>query len=301
VLASTGPLPEEEVRRILVEVSKGLEAAHEMGVIHRDVRPANILRARDADRIVLADFGLAGILETGGEAVTRLTRAGEILGDVGYAPPEQLQGEPIRPGSDVYALAVTAYELLAGAGPFPDETEPARLISAHLQADPTPLGALRPGVSPALEDLLLRCLQKKPERRPSARRLRRALLAAEDGVPEPGGAVASFLHELKRRHVYKVGAAYGAFILVVLAFVDAALPALPFPLPEWTDTAVVTATLAGFPLALILAWVYDLTSGGVRRTGASPGGSRDLRALQLVGLVGAVVVAGVLGWIYFGG
>lgn len=301
VLAATGPLSEDEVTRILVEVTKGLEAAHDMGVIHRDVRPGNIMCTRGGERIVLADFGLAGILETGSEAVTRLTAAGEILGDVHYAPPEQLQGEPVQPGSDIYALAVTAYELLSGKGPFPDETKPARLIRAHLTAEPTPISRMRFGVSPALEGALLRCLHKKPEHRPSARSLRQQLLAGEEGVPENKGAVASFLDELKRRHVYKVGAAYGAFILVVLAFVDAALPALPFALPEWTDTAVVTITLAGLPLALILAWFYDLTSGGVRRTRASPDVPRGVRMLQLVGLVGVVVVAAVLGWIYFGG
>jgi len=301
ILAATGPLSEDEVTRVLVEVSKGLQAAHDMGVIHRDVRPGNIMRTRDGDRIVLADFGLAGILETGSEAVTRLTAAGEILGDVHYAPPEQLQGEPIQPGSDIYALAVTAYELLTGKGPFPDETKPARLIRAHLTAEPTPVSRIRFGVSPALEGVLLRCLQKKPERRPSARLLRERLLAGEEGLPEERGAIASFLDELKRRHVYKVGAAYGAFILVVLAFVDAALPNLPLDLPEWTETAVVTATLAGLPLALVLAWFFDLTSGGVRRTRSSPETPRGVRTLLLAAVGATVVVAGVVGWIYFGG
>lgn len=109
----------------------------------------------------------------------------------------------------------------------------------------------------------------------------------------------SFLAELKRRRVYKVGAAYGAFILVVLAFVDSALPALPFPVPEWMDTVVVTGALAGFPVALILAWFYDLTSAGVERTpSALAGMPRGVRVLQVLGIVLALAVAGLIGWLF---
>lgn len=303
ILAAGGPLGEEDVRRILLEVSEALDAAHELGIIHRDIRPGNIMRTRDGERIVLTDFGLAGILETGGNVITRLTGAGEILGNVRYTPPEQLQGDPIQPGSDIYSLAVTAYELLTGDGPFPGTTRSARLIQAHVGEEPTPLGQIRFGTDPALEDVLLRCLQKKPEHRPSAELLRRRI-GAKDGGPssrEPEGAVESFLAELKRRRVYKVGAAYGAFILVVLAFVDAALPVLPFALPDWTDSAIVTSTLAGLPVALILAWFYDLTAGGVERT-ASPveGTSRGVRLLQAGGLVITLAVAGLIGWWFLG-
>jgi hypothetical protein len=111
--------------------------------------------------------------------------------------------------------------------------------------------------------------------------------------------VEGFLAELKRRRVYKVGAAYGAFILVVLAFVDAALPALPFPVPEWIDTVLVTGALAGFPVALILAWFYDLTSAGVEGTPSTPAGTpRGVRLLQAVGLVLVLAVAGLIGWLF---
>lgn len=296
ILAATGPLDEDEVRHVLVEVCGALEAAHKLGIIHRDIRPGNIMRTRDGDRILLADFGLAGILETGGEAVTRLTAAGEILGDVRYAPPEQLRGETIRPGSDVYALAVTAYELLTGNGPFPEVRKPARLIRAHLEEEPVPVRRLRPATSVALEDILLRCLNKGSEQRPAAGLLRKRL--AGGGGPGNEGALGRFFAELKRRRVYKVGAAYGAFILVVLAFVDAALPALPFDLPDGTDTAIVMGTLAGLPVALVLGWFYDITASGVQRTASATDKPGGYKVILAAGLIGLLALTGFLAWFF---
>lgn len=300
ILASSGRLAEDEVRHILIEVCRALEVAHQLGIIHRDIRPDNIMRTRDGDRIVLADFGLAGILETGGDN-TRLTASGEILGDVHYAPPEQLTGETIQPGSDIYALAITAYELLTGSGPFPDASRPSQLIKAHMSDNPTPIRKRRPGATPGLEQALLRCLQKPPQHRPSAKQLREQLTSPSGGRAEatPEGAVESFLAELRRRRVYKVAAGYGAFILVVLAVVDGALPALPFGLPEWTDTVLVTGALAGLPIALILGWYYDVTSGRVERTASllteTP---RGVRILQVGGLVLALLIAALIGWLF---
>ena len=298
ILASTGPLGEEEVRNVVGEVCEALDAAHKLGIIHRDIRPGNIMRTRDGERVVLTDFGLAGTLETGGES-TRLTGAGEILGDVHYAPPEQLSGETIQPGSDIYALAVTAYELLTGGGPFPDAQKPAQLIKAHMTGEPKPLNQLRFGTSPDLEDALLRCLQKRPEQRPSAKVLRKRLSASGDeAAAAPEGTIEAFFAELKRRRVYKVGAGYGAFILVVLAFVDAALPALPFPLPDWTDSAIVLTTLAGLPVALVLGWFFDVTSSGVRRTKTMDGTPRGVRILLALVVILALVVAAIIAWVF---
>jgi serine/threonine protein kinase len=300
ILAASGPLAEDEARHVIMEVCKALEAAHGLGIIHRDVRPGNIMVTRDGERVVLADFGLAGILETGGEAVTRLTGAGQILGNVGHAPPEQLTGDTIRPGSDIYSLAVTAYELLTGSGPFPEAKKVAQQIQAHLTGEPTPLRQLRPAVSPQLEDILLRCLHKRPDQRPGAGLVVKRLAGGEDpAAVGPEGTLAMFVAELKRRHVYKVGAAYGAFVLVVLAVVDGAFPALPFEVPDWFATVLVTATLAGLPVALILGWFFDLTGGGVERTRSLVGGTtRSARLLQAGALIATLLVTGLLGWIF---
>jgi serine/threonine protein kinase len=299
ILAAGGPLSEEEARGVLGEVCRALDAAHRQGIIHRDIRPGNIMRTRDGERVVLTDFGLAGTLETGGES-TRLTGAGEILGDVHYAPPEQLNGETIQPGSDIYALAVTAYELLTGKGPFPDETTPAQLIKAHLTQEPVPLRKVRSTASSEMEDVLIRCLHKRPEKRPAADALERRLVGKADGAPMPEGAVARFFAELKRRHVYKVGAAYGAFILVVLSLVDDAIPALPFDVPAWTDGAIVTATLAGLPVALILGWFYDITDSGVQRTTMDTTTPRGLRLVLAAAVILTLGIAALLAWLYFG-
>ncbi len=298
MLAAGGPLPEEEVREVLGQVCEALAAAHKLGIVHRDVRPGNIMRTREGDRVVLTDFGLAGILETGGEAVTRLTGVGQILGSVKYAPPEQLTGDTVQPGSDMYALAVTAYELLTGDGPFPGTDKPARLIEAHISGDPAPLRRLRPVLSAGIEDALFRCLQKNPRHRPSASLLRSRLVG--DGLAgTEQGALGSFLAELKRRRVYKLGAAYGAFILVVLAVVDAALPALPFDVPEWTDTVLVTGALAGLPVALILGWFFDLTGGGVKRTASISGSTPSrVRAIQFGALALVLALTAFLLWVF---
>ncbi len=296
IVAAGGQLGEDEVREVLTEVCGALDAAHALGIIHRDVRPGNIMRTRDGGRVVLADFGIAGVLETGGEAATRITGAGQILGQVGYAPPEQLSGESIQPGSDMYSLAVTAYELLTGSGPFPQATRMADQIRAHLTEEPVRLRALRPDVGTDLEDLLLRCLQKRPEQRPSATLMRSRL--AGGAALEPQGAMASFLSELKRRGVYKVGAAYGAFMMIVLSLVDSALPALPLPLPPWTATAVVTATLAGLPVALVLGWIFDLSAGRIERTRAlSSEKPRGLPVLQWAALLIILALAGLVAWL----
>lgn len=300
VLAATGPLNEDEVREVLSEVCQALDAAHKLGIIHRDIRPANIMRTRDGERVVLTDFGLAGTLEIGGES-TRLTGAGEILGDVHYTPPEQLNGEAIQPGSDIYALAVTAYELLTGKGPFPDADRPARLIKAHLTQEPKPIRQLRPMTSATLEEILLRCLQKKPQHRPAAKVMARRLGPDAGGAADiPDGALGSFFAELQRRHVYKVGAAYGAFILVVLAFVDAALPALPFNVPDWVDSAAVLGTLGGLPVALVLGWFYDITDSGVQRATTAREMPRGFKIILAAGLVALLAVTAFLIWFFLG-
>jgi serine/threonine protein kinase len=298
VLAAEGPLPEEDVVQIIGELCLALSHAHALGIIHRDVRPGNIMRTRNGERVVLMDFGVAGVLETGGETVSRLTVPGEIMGRVGYAAPEQLSGETIRPGSDVYAVAVTAYELMTGVGPFPQAGTRAQTIEAHLHGAPTPIRRLLPSASAELEDLLLRCLHKHPDKRPAADLVHKRLHGEASGEEDlPTGAFDSFLAELKRRRLYKLGAAYGAFVLVVLALVDGALPALPFDPPDWVDTAAVMAALGGLPFALILGWFFDLRDGGVERTQPLRDGSpRGLPLIQSAALVAVLAVTGLLGW-----
>jgi DNA-binding SARP family transcriptional activator len=165
-LRAAGPLSSAEARRCLAQLADGLAVAHALGIVHRDVRPANVLLHRDTDRVVLIDFGIAGALEAAPGAA-RLTLPGEALGTPTYASPEQLRGEPVvTDRADVYSLGILAFELLAGRPPF--EGLPVEVMQAHALEVPSGLDELVPGIDPALARLVAACLAKRPEERPSA-------------------------------------------------------------------------------------------------------------------------------------
>lgn len=299
ILAGEGPQGETEVRRILCDVAGALQAAHDQDIVHRDVRPENIMQERQADRYVLTDFGVAGILESRGEAITRLTGAGEILGKVRYTAPELFRGESARRESDVYALAVTAYELLTGRGPY-DAERTADVVQAHLSGEPRPIRELAPRVGKDLEQLLLRCLAKTPSHRPRAGDIVKRLQAGSDGdggeADDAGerGALSEFLRELQRRHVYKVGAGYAAFAFITIEASGNVLDA--FETPGWVYRLIVAVVLGGFPFTLVLAWVYDITSRGIERTAGESAPSRWTRTIQILALGASLIFAVAVGW-----
>jgi serine/threonine-protein kinase len=135
--------------------------------VHRDVRPANVLVDEETGRYMLADFGIAGLLESGGETGPKLTRTGQIIGEPRYASPEQLRGEKVTGQADLYSLAVLAYEVLTGESPYAVSSTRETIV-AHLAGEPRPISQIRPGISSDLEDLLLRCLARQPPHRPRA-------------------------------------------------------------------------------------------------------------------------------------
>jgi serine/threonine protein kinase, bacterial len=138
-------MPPDEVVRIITAVAEALDYAHQRGLLHRDVKPANILMANpdtEDERIMLADFGISRWL---GEPST-LTGTNMTVGTVAYAAPEQLKGEDIDGRADQYALAATAFQLLTGTPPF-QHSNPAVVISQHLTADPPKIGTRRPELS----------------------------------------------------------------------------------------------------------------------------------------------------------
>ncbi len=148
-------MPPDEVVRIMTAVADALDYAHQRGLLHRDVKPANILMANPGtadERIMLADFGISRWL---GEPST-LTGTNMTVGTVAYAAPEQLKGEDIDGRADQYALAATAFQLLTGTPPF-QHSNPAVVISKHLTADPPKIGSRRPelsGLGPVFEKAL---------------------------------------------------------------------------------------------------------------------------------------------------
>jgi serine/threonine-protein kinase len=164
---------------VLSQIAAALEEAHSRGLIHRDVRPANIMwtrnpARRDGGRAVLMDFGIVAAVESGTQASTPLTAKGEVLGDPTFTSPEQLLSSRVTVATDIYSLGVTGYSMLSGKSPYPN-VKGAGAIHARIDGAAEPLSALRPGTNPDLSDLLLRCLSIKPEHRPSAREVGRTL------------------------------------------------------------------------------------------------------------------------------
>src|SRR5689334_4172186 len=166
------------VLKCVLQAASALDAAHAAGVVHRDMKPANLLL--DADCMVkVADFGLARL----GSDETGLTAAGTVLGTAGYMSPEQARGEPATAASDVYALGVVAFELLTGGRPFARVNETAEAL-AHVQERPPRASQAGPWLPRSVDPVFERVLAKRPEERyPDARRfvdaLTRALAARE--------------------------------------------------------------------------------------------------------------------------
>ncbi|MFO0095028.1 MAG: serine/threonine-protein kinase, partial [Gemmatimonadaceae bacterium] len=151
------PMPIDQARWILLQAARALAHAHAEGVVHRDVKPANIMVNPKGD-VVLTDFGIAKAI--GG---TALTKSGTQIGTPVYMSPEQFSDKAVGPASDQYALGVTAYQLLTGQPPFTGELY--RLIAAHGNEAPVPLRERRPDCPAFLANAVMRMLAKQPEER----------------------------------------------------------------------------------------------------------------------------------------
>jgi serine/threonine-protein kinase len=165
LLHSAGPLRVARALSIVGQVASALDAAHACGLVHRDVKPANMLLGGVADtgrpdHVYLSDFGISKQLN----ATSSLTMTGQVLGTLNYLAPEQIEGRQVDGRSDAYALACTAFELLAGAPPFRRDENMA-VMWAQLNAAPPALTSLRPGLPPAVDRVLARGLAKSPAER----------------------------------------------------------------------------------------------------------------------------------------
>jgi eukaryotic-like serine/threonine-protein kinase len=175
-LGSNGRLDAGRVVDLALQVCGGLELAHSSGLVHRDVKPQNLL-VRDDGTVKIADFGIARAVEA-----TNLTQIGSILGTAAYLSPEQAEGEPVTAAADLYSLGVVLYELLTGRTPH-EFSSLADLVVKQREEPIRPLSDLEPSVPQALEAVVMRCLARNPDYRPaSAAELARELAAAS---PEP--------------------------------------------------------------------------------------------------------------------
>ena len=176
-LVSAGQrLPRGDVSRIIGEIADALDTAHHLGIVHRDVKPSNVLLSRSG-RAIMSDFGIARIL-----ASSQQTQTGVGVGTPEYMSPEQGEGQPVDQRSDIYSLGVMAYELLTGRVPFRADT-PLAVVLAHVR-DPLPLpSAIDPSIGPEVEGVLLKAMAKTPsERYASAGDFAHALASALAGV-----------------------------------------------------------------------------------------------------------------------
>jgi len=175
LIRRTGPVAPEHAMRLVIQAAEAIEAAHGQGIVHRDVKPANLLLRADG-RLALTDFGIARILAT-----DRLTVGEQIVGTSSYLAPEQVTGHEIGPATDVYALGVVAYELLAGVRPFDADT-PFGVALKHVHEEPPPLPT---SVPEPVREVVARAMAKEPaDRWPSAAALAQAAASAI-GVTAP--------------------------------------------------------------------------------------------------------------------
>ncbi|MGX5657831.1 serine/threonine-protein kinase, partial [Geodermatophilus nigrescens] len=181
--AAGGLLPAGRAVRIVGEVAAALDAAHRAGLLHRDVKPANVLLAPgeegEPEQVFLTDFGIAKALDGG----TALTRTGMVLATFEYASPEQIESRPLDARSDVYSLGCLMHRLLTGQVPFPGASVMASL-HGHLTAPPPRPTALAPWLPPGLDDVVARAMAKDPAGRfPTCRALAAAASAALADLP----------------------------------------------------------------------------------------------------------------------
>ncbi len=300
MLIASGTLPPDRAIKIIGQVASALDVAHSRGLVHRDIKPGNILVERDSDdRAFLTDFGLAKRFDQATEAGA-LTRTGAFVGTLDYVAPEQIRGDRVDARTDVYALGCVLYEAISGRAPFADREENVAKIYAHLQDEPPWLPG-DGGNEGELDEVIARALAKEPaDRYPSAGDLARAAAAAIEG------------HEVLRSAERSVATGKAA-----PETGEPATPPLPIPdtvesevaagggteeapQPEETQPlSAVAETTAEHPGPTRVAGASGEATAASPRPATSPsakrsGGPRWSRIGIALGIVAAIVVAGVV-------
>lgn len=264
-----GALPIERAVAIVEDVARGLEAAHQLGMVHRDVKPQNIL-VNPSGEVKITDFGIAKSALS-----TALTETGIMFGTADYISPEQARGQPATPRSDIYSLGVTLYEALTGRLPFSGDTSIA-VAMQHVGVDPPPPRMFNPQIPPHLEALVLRALSKNPDERPASAREFADLLRAYRSASQEATIVRPVAPRVAPRP-----AVAGAAAAAPPAHMSGRAP-LPAPRP-----AVITRSPPGSGgrdlgvfllgmlfIGLILGAVYLFASGAFDSLISFSGGSR---------------------------
>lgn len=274
-MARSGALPIGETVSILREVAKALAYAHERGVVHRDIKPDNVLITGGS--AVVTDFGIAKALSASRLQAPdgTLTQLGTSIGTPAYMAPEQAAGDPnVDARADLYSFGCMAYELLAGKPPFHGRT-PQRMLAAHMGERPQPITELRPDTPPLLAELVMRCLEKEPDNRPqSAQDLVRVL----DSVATSGGAHPAMPQILLggRPRLGRALAVYAAAFIVVAVVAKAAVVGIG--LPTWVLPGAMIVMGLGLPVILFTAFVHRGAHQAMTMAQLTPGGSPALQS-----------------------
>ena len=272
-----GALPIAEVISILRDVARALAYAHERGVVHRDIKPDNVLLSRGA--AMVTDFGIAKAIAasaTGPRGAT-LTQLGTALGTPAYMAPEQAAGDPNTDHrADFYAFGCMAYELLTGHPPF-DAKTPQRLLAAHMSETPKPVTDERPDTPPELARLVSQCLEKEPGARPrSADEILATLDAISTGDSSRQRALPGILiggRAMVRR----------ALMIYVVAFVAVAVLAkaaiVGIGLPDWVFPGSLIVMALGLPVILFTGYAQFVARRALTTSPTfTPGGTPSVPA-----------------------
>ena len=249
-----GAVPIAEAIAILRDVARALAYAHERGVVHRDIKPDNILLS--GGTAVVTDFGIAKAIADAAQQApgATLTQLGTAVGTPAYMAPEQAAGDPATDHrADLYAFGCTAYELLAGHAPF-HGMSPHKLMVAHISEVPTPIGQRRPDCPPSLARLVTQCLQKEPAQRPaSADEMIRTLDAAATSSHGDGPALLLGGRGMLVRALAIYATAFLIVALGAFVLVD------QLGLPAWVFGGALVVMALGLPVILFTGYSQYVT------------------------------------------
>jgi len=270
-LRDRGPMSAAETVSVLRDVARALAYAHERGIVHRDIKPDNVLLS--GRTAVVTDFGIAKAIsaartDNGSATITQL---GTAIGTPAYISPEQAAGDPdVDHRADIYSFGCMAYEMLSGQAPFGNRT-PQRLLAAHMSEAPRALGDVRADVPPSLAALVMRCLEKEPSARPQSAA---EVLSAVDAMStsDPGRPAMPAVLLGGPTMFWKALAVYAAAFIAVAVVAQAAIVGIG--LPDWVFPGALIVMALGLPVILFTAYTQRVMRRAITQSPAfTPGGT----------------------------